>query len=52
MIFFDPFFRKMFSLLYKTLLAQSFSTVELYHWLKYLHNFQSHPVLIKSESFC
>jgi hypothetical protein len=44
MIFFDPFFLEKYQLLYKALLAQSLPIVELYHWLKYLHNFQSHPV--------
>jgi hypothetical protein len=28
----------------KPLLAQSLPIVEFYHWLKYLHNFQNHPV--------
>jgi hypothetical protein len=30
--------------LYKAVLAQSLPILEFYHWLKYLHNFQSHPV--------
>jgi hypothetical protein len=32
--------------LYKALLAQSLPILEFYHWLKYLHNFQSHLYLI------
>jgi hypothetical protein len=40
--------------LYKALLAQSLPIVEFYHWLKYLHNFQSHPVFnfYRSVAYC
>jgi hypothetical protein len=30
--------------LYKALLAQSLLFVGFYHWFKYLHNLESHPV--------
>jgi hypothetical protein len=29
---------------YQALLPQSLPIVEFYHWLKYLQNFQSHPI--------
>jgi hypothetical protein len=44
----DPFFEK-YQHLYKTLLTQSLPAVEFYHWLKYLRNFQSHPVFVRDE---
>jgi hypothetical protein len=39
-----PLFLENYQHLYKAVLAQSLPIVEFYHWLKYLHNFQSHPV--------
>jgi hypothetical protein len=41
---FYPLFFENYQHLYKALLTQSLPIVEFYHWLKYLHNFQSHPV--------
>jgi hypothetical protein len=39
-----PLFLEKYHHLYKTLLAQSLPIVEFYPGLKYLHNFQDHPV--------
>jgi hypothetical protein len=43
-------FSRKISTFYKALLAQSLPIVEFYHWLKYLYNFQSHPVFVLSHS--
>jgi hypothetical protein len=41
---FSAFFLEKYQHLNKAFLAQSLPVVEFYHWLKYLHNVQSHPV--------
>jgi hypothetical protein len=41
---FYPHFLEKYQHFDKPLLAQSLPIVEFYHWLKYLHNFHSHPV--------
>jgi hypothetical protein len=41
---FEFLFLEKYQHLYKASMAQSLPIVEFYHWLKYLDNFQSHPV--------
>jgi hypothetical protein len=45
---FSLFFLENYQPLYMGLLAQSLPIVEFHRWLKYLHNFQSHPIYMCS----
>jgi hypothetical protein len=48
---FQPLSLEKYQHLCKVLLAQSLPIVKFYLWLKYLHNFQNHPVHYNSDIF-